>query len=254
MAFGNKPQPEQPSKTESHSKPKFLPFVTKQTGPESIFKSLFQRSKGLTDKNLFVIYSSILRYGIDEIHQFLKTLPASSDSAQVYDAICNKYGNLLVEQNVIKYWGFILLNYDLSKIKNSEFYTFNDLSIMFSAMVTYCPEKLEEINFNCDPNLFVVFYKNDSFAVKKLEHTEFNGEGKRVGFTSYTEFKAYLAYREYSYKENDCAIMPVQLKHVTSYLDVTNEHYTNNYCVSPYPHSSNPKVDREGEKDDDVPF
>jgi hypothetical protein len=233
--------------------PKFLPFITNQTGPESIFKALVQRSKGLSGKQLFIIYSAILVKGISEVQDYLKTLDANLTSNALYESVALKYQQLVIPVEQISYWGFILLNNDISKIKNFDAYSFNEISVMFSAMVTYCPEKLEEINFNCNPNLLVLKSDEKGTLVSSLKNTVFAAKSKRIGFTSEIEFNAYLAYREYSYKEKDSEIFPVFIN--LPFESLSSGNYSNVYCVSPYLESSTPLPSSDSKGDSDaIPF
>jgi hypothetical protein len=234
----------------NHMSNKFLPFITDTSNPEAIFKSIIQRSKGLSERDIVVIYSSVVFLGISKIKSFISTLNAGLSSAEVLNAIAARYRQYEVPVEKFDYWKYILLNYGKAKIKHHEKYSLQELTIMLVSLVNISQDKLKEIGFNQNVELLSQF-ETESFnwKVDALLSTKFTPKAERVGFTSFTEFRAFVAYREENANSSLREIYPVYIKIDSKHI--TLEHYKDYRCIPPY---ENLESEKEEEPDDNIPF
>jgi hypothetical protein len=210
---------------------KFLPFVTEKSSVDSIFKALIQRSKGLSDKKLSLVYSAILILGIDKIKNKVSTFPESLSSQKIIDEIANSYPEYEIPNYEVYFWQYILKFYGIERIKGFENYTFPELNVMFSCIISHSSNRLKEINFNEDCEPFRKWSKEDfNPEIESLKSIHFSSDYKKMGFFSLTEFKAFLSIK--------CNSETLLLKIYPVVLDLVNSKnscpYFYNNCLSPY--------------------
>jgi len=173
---------------------KFLPFVTENSSVESIFKSIVQRGKGLSDRQLSIIYSSILVLGIDKVKEKVNSMPDSLNSQKILEEIANSYPQYEIPVSQMEFWYYVLEFYGSQKIKNHIQYERTELKIMFTCIATYFPSKLKEIGFTEDYKILTDWCEEDfNVEIINLSKINFSSLSKKVGFYSLEEFKAYLS-------------------------------------------------------------
>ncbi len=212
---------------------KFLPFVTDKSSPESIFKALVQRSKGVSNKQLSAIYCALLGAGVETVKEYASQLPPHYSSNEVFEALSNHYIDYCAPADQINFLSFILNFYGIEKLENYNKYSKKEYAVMFSGIFSYRPEMIKDTGFAYDLgdeiNKFLSF--ETAPEIENLEHTSFNrNEGVRVGFCHRTEFLAFVAYIE-NISKQDKPINPVFMK--LSLEDVRPEDYKEKFCLSP---------------------
>jgi hypothetical protein len=228
---------------------KFLPFITEDSNAESVFKAIIHRSKGIPEKDLISIYSAIMHLGAAKVKSYVSTLQQSLTSGEVLSAIASNYRTYSIPVAHLAFWKFIVLNYGYTKIKNFDNYSFQELSIMVAVLINFNEEKLETIGIDQNAILLSKYLENSfNWDIANLVNMKFTHKGKKVGFCSFTEFKAYVAYIQENHNNLMYEIYPVFI--TTSNEVVDEESYKRHLCESPY---KNYKIPEEAE-DEDIPF
>ena len=97
---------------------KFLPFITENSSPEAVFKALVQRSKGLSTKELGIIYSALISTGIENVKNYANALPNHVTTNEMYKEIVAKYRQFEIPHEHYSFWCFVLEFYGKTNIKN----------------------------------------------------------------------------------------------------------------------------------------
>jgi hypothetical protein len=221
---------------------KFLPFVTNKSSADSIFKALILRSKGLSSRDMLIVYSAILVLGIDKIKVKVSKLPEELSSAKILDELVRSYPQFEIAESELNFWNYVLNFFGKENLKSSENYTDTEITIMFSSLAVHCPQKLKEINYPFYKDVLTDWSKSDfNIETDNLEQVNFSSDYVKVGFNSFTEFKAYLILKIVS-DSSPLNILPVFLN------STSDDKYKTNYCFSPY------EEEEWREDEDDIPF
>ena len=219
--------------TGGHMSNKFLPFITEKSGLGTIFKALVQRSKGLSSRDLGIMYTAVVKFGIDKVKAFIATLPEDLPANEIFKNVINQYRPYEISVHEMNYWCCVLLNYGLKNIANKENYKMSELSVMFAVIAAIKPNKLVEINFEWNTDVLIeLAAENYDCTVREMPHIKFAAKGKRIGFISSTEFKAFIASWLAEGNEGILEIMPVFID--KSALQVKSHHYSDKNCDGPY--------------------
>ena len=224
---------------------KFLPFVTNKSSADSIFKALILRSKGLSTRKITIVYSAILVLGIDKIKVKVSKLPEELSLTKILDELIKSYPQFEIAESEANFWNHVANFFGKENFKGSENYTNADISIMFSSLAVHSPQRLKEINYSFYTDTLTDWSKNSfDTEIDSLEQINFSSDYVRVGFRSFTEFKAYLALT-ISYGSSLLNICPVFID--SSHSDDASKYRINN-CFSPY------EEEEWREEEDEIPF
>lgn len=233
---------------------KFLPFITDNSGPETIFKALIQRSKGVSTKDLGVIYSALLVLGVSKVKNYASSLPSNLPAAELFSNLVTKYINLEIPIAQLNFWNEVLAFYGHSKIKSSDIFTNDEIAVMVTVLAKYKPELLPNVDFHWT-NETLSQMANEDFdcTTDFIQHLKFENDGTRVGFYNFVEFKAYVAASAFAISK-PFSIRPVWVK--TEDGSTQDYHYTDKYCISALDAFNKHRNDHksEEEEDDDIPF
>ena len=210
---------------------KFLPFITENSTPEAVFKALVQRSKGLSTKELSIIYSALLSTGIDNVKNYANSLPNHVTTNEMYREIVAKYRQFEIPYELHSFWCFVLEFYGKTKIKNYENYEDNELATLLSCICENKPELAPEIGFDWDISALNQYKEQDAdINLEDISHLAFTTDGVRVGFLSFLEFKVFVATRQFTSSNRDEKFFPIYIN--TTHKKVTPTDYIERHCVS----------------------
>ena len=212
---------------------KFLPFITESSNLNSVFKALVQRSKGVSSRDLGIIYTALLKFGIDKIKTFVDTLPSNLSANDVFSNIITNYKQHEIPINEMNYWGCVLLNYGLTNVANKNGYSSKELSVYFAVIASVKPQSLININFIWDVELLTKFSPGSyDCMISEMPHIKFSPDAKKIGFITACELKAFIASWLSEGNEGMLEFMPVLID--IPFGDVTDEDYKNRNCQRPY--------------------
>jgi hypothetical protein len=195
---------------------KFLPFITEKSSPLTIFKALVQRSKGLSNQDLCILFSAILCVGINAIKEKVKKSPHTNQSTkQIFSSLVAHYPQFKPSIYSLRFWELILKNHGLENIKTNTEYTREELTILFSCLAEHKKDYLPEIGFDIDMEYLNLFSKED--YIHKLSETPdlcIDNQENKIEFNNIEDFKAYIAYK--LAKREDISFYPVVKKQRTT--------------------------------------
>lgn len=213
--------------TAPSSASKFLPFITEKSSPLTIFKALVQRSKGLSNQDLCILFSAILCVGINSIKEKVKKTPHTNQSTkQIFSSLVAHYPQFKPSIYTLRFWELILKNHGLKNIKTNVEYSKEELTILFTCLAEHKKDYLPEIGFSADTQYLDLFSKED--YIHKLSETPdlcFDNEENKIEFSSIEDFKAYIAYK--LAKKEDISFYPVVKKQsaTSNKIPVTGYNY-----------------------------
>ena len=212
------------------SKSTFLPFITKTSSEETIFKAILQRTKGSTNSAISNLFSVVLMDGIENVRSKMDDMQGSmTTSAKIKDVVSQSTEHH-IPQSERTFWSYVLLNLP----RDTSNFSINDQKIMFAVLAVYKPEQLSYNGYVLSPELLKKCkeYSGELLdiginAVPGIKITEKAEE--RVGFTSWEEFKAFLAVNYYN--EDTKNLSPA---FIDSDEEVPSQIYSENHSTSPY--------------------
>lgn len=188
---------------------KFLPFITSNSSPEFIFKSIIQRSKGYKTKSLSIVYGAILGVGIEQVKSYVSTLPTNLNSKAIMDRVVSNFPQYAITNGEIAFWKAVCQIYGVENFNLSSKYTLEELATMIAVMNIHSPQSIKELSFTWE--LPVDIHKaNFDCEVKSYESfIQFNSKGDRIGFSSFNELKAFCYARSVKPDSDLISIHPV---------------------------------------------
>jgi hypothetical protein len=221
----------------STENPSFLPFITKNSPEEVVFKAILQRTKGSTETAVFNLFTTVIIAGIDKVRADMNNLGSeflttSEKVAQVVSQVSAYH----VSKNERKFWAFAK-KYVKTKTKSI---TEEQQQLFFTVLAVHKPESLKsngyEIKESLYKKLLEVSKEEYDLNISDIENVIIsNNDLFRVGFTCWEEFKAYIATK--SDKEITTEVYPVYIKSSKS-TQPTSITYSENHCAPPYKESN----------------
>ena len=207
----------------------FLPFITEKSSDLSVFKAIVQRTKGLSVSNAATLFSLILNKGITEVRVKLDKYPEELTASQKISELLSQHSEYAIPKSSELFWYFVLKNEEKDK-NSSTAITFLERSAMFAVLAFNRTEKLKDAGFDVDIS-FYIDASEESFDANTSELPVLFSSSceKRIGFTCWEEFKAYVMYRS---DKTKITIMPVFIPIPAE--DITKLDYENSHCSSPY--------------------
>jgi hypothetical protein len=210
----------------------FLPFITETSSEEAIFKSILQRTKGSNTASIANLFSIVLAIGIKKVREKLDDYPSNlSTTAKIRELVANHHG-MHVQKVNIDFW-LSVMRFERTSNTPHPVFSEKDLEIFFSVLAENKPESLEAAGFNIGHEKYLKF-KDSAFDThaKTFENIKITEkDSQRVGFTSWEEFKAFIAHKSDS-PDEIIRVLPVYIdKHLS---EVERLDYADKSCVSPY--------------------
>lgn len=215
------------------SKSKFLPFITKTSSEEAIFKAILQRTKGSTPSAVINLLSVVLVKGLEYVRGKIDSLDDNlTTSVKVKEVIAQETEHH-IPLSEREFWSYVGMC-AMPKLSN---FTPYEQKILFIVLATCKPESLSNNGFNISKN---VYEKCKELSKETFDSGITNIPGiviteeasERTGFTCWEEFKAFLAVNYYNEDEHIKALFPVFIN--TDADTVSDTTYAENHCVSPY--------------------
>ncbi|WAK44673.1 hypothetical protein vBAmePPT11V19_00047 [Alteromonas phage vB_AmeP_PT11-V19] len=207
---------------------KFLPFITDTSSPLAVFKSLVQRSKGLSNKEITAIYNAVLTLGVEEVKERVSKFTPETPPNEVYHKLADHYADMAVSTNKIAFTENLINFCTDKRLKDTSSYSLQEYACMLSTLIFNHQGKvktlgLEDLDFE---RISVVEYLDRpvDYAVSSLLYCRFTKEGTRTGFYSRAEFYAFVFFQEFVV-EQPVSILPVAMEE--------GQDYTNRYAISP---------------------
>jgi hypothetical protein len=174
---------------------KFLPFITDKSSPSTVFKALVQRTKGLSNESLCILFSAVLCVGIKAVKEKVKSFASDTSTTKTFNLIIASYPQFKPTKNELKFWEYVLRNHGISKIKTDAAYNKEETTVFFTCIAKYKQDYLEEINFDLDLKFFNLFSNdNAKYHFKELS-IDFTSKENKIAFLDLQELKAYIAYQ-----------------------------------------------------------
>lgn len=170
---------------------KFLPFITENFPPKTIFKALLVRSKNIDLETVLVVYCAILDQGIEKVRHDLKQYNKETELDEVFRNIYN------INKN------YKFLSEELSLIQNlvmkiprnfSADYTDLEYSGLLLSIAKYAPSHYKKLNFSIDV-LEAIKYLED-FKVENLKYVSFSEKYEETYFYSFSHFISHVVVAE----------------------------------------------------------
>ena len=208
----------------------FLPFIRQDSSPITILKAVIVfdlKSQYSVVKDLYAV---IVRLGVESVRKTMITYSPELDIQEKVRSLAALCPNLHMSHEQGNYWEHVLSHinkYNTRKDYNS--LNLEEELILVTTIAHNTPELLGDLGFKLDMLNFMCYaFKDVEFPVKNLKYVKLSDTAAlRVGFSSYMEFRAYIASKEVC--EQDVHITPVHIPTVFSV--VTQEEGS---CVSPY--------------------
>lgn len=191
---------------------KFLPFITNESKPATIFASVIKRAKGYSDSDIANVYSAILHHGVDEIRTALHTSNSSENTTTAFNFILRAYSEYTIKVKELHFWECYLNLFGLDNLSTGKnLYTNNEIVVMFASIAKYSSRNLKEINFNEDiRDILQLSYPHYDFPIKDIKNFNIEEKGEKVSFNCIEELKAFIAY---SSKHDKKTYLPVFCKY-----------------------------------------
>lgn len=210
---------------------KFLPFINESSSISFLFKGIIQRSKGSSYKTIANLLSVIISLGIETTRTILDGYSKDLTTSEQLDRLMKEYPQHHIEKEALDYWGCVLEHYLKNKKQKHPIFEPVNLKIFFTVLVCKAPDKLVEEGFTFDIKPFLKFANSDfDLTTNELERVYFDNTGKKLGFSCWQEFKAFIAFYENS--DEHIIVMPVKID--AEPLIITPADYKTNKCESPY--------------------
>ena len=208
----------------------FLPFVD-ENSEESILKTILKRSKGSRDAVTAHIFATVLKLGVDVCRKEMDLYSKDTTMTEKIQRLLNENPDTIINATSIEYWSCIM---NFVRTNNQKHPVFNqsELEVFFAVLAITRPEKLTFGVLPSELSTYTEFSSKDFNAkVDFIPNVKLTGESStRVGFTSWEEFKAYLAILNCDGSSRN--ILPVFIN--TARHDTTVNTYIMNGCESPY--------------------
>ena len=175
---------------------KFLPFVVEKSTPLHIFETLLSRSKGMNTSLIASVFNVVLKVGIGELRQFVKTLP-DMPLDTVYEEVVQRHSNHRVSDTDIKFFQG-LGNYFTEKehdhiVAELREHEFNDVMLFFVVLAMN-----DEPNHPIDEYTNIPFVKIQKQMVDVLknlpDHVPFSDTGEVKEFKDAYDLQAFIIY------------------------------------------------------------
>lgn len=209
----------------------FLPFVTSTSSEKAILNAILKRTKGSSYNAIADLFAILMHLGIDQARQKIDNYPANLTTSAKLQEFTSDHREFHTSKSAFSYWSYVL---NMGDVKTPEDTGFSkaEFEVYFCTLASKFPSKLESAGIVIDIEKYKKFEQKDfDMSSAAIKSVVFTNSGKRIGFTSWNEFKAYIASRQ-----NDDAevleVMPVHVKKDIS--EVTPADYENLHCVSPY--------------------
>jgi len=208
----------------------FLPFITNSSSEEAIFKALIKQKYGISEDAVIRIFSHIVIIGIDVMRTKINSCNKNETMEMKLNKIVNAYPEYAIPKTTSKFWKYVMY---LTDKDNNYFPTCSseDKITLFTVLAIYAPDKLKKYIDTTD----IHKYSEESFdeyvkyleCIKVKEH-----DSKRIGFTCWEEFKAYVAISSLKEDKEPDPICPVFIR---TDATLTREYlYKHEHCSSPY--------------------
>lgn len=191
---------------------KFLPFITDKATPLSIFKALVQRSKGLSNQELYILFSAILCIGINKIKEKVKTFPENYSTNHIIKTLLTKNQQFAPSRNTLRFWEYVIKNFGFDNIKTNADYTNAEIVVLFSSLAKHKEEFLKELGFDLKMEFFKNFSEEGYKTQIKNLNVDFTNKKNKVSFVNLEEFIAYVAY-QLTTSSDTVSFYPVAVKY-----------------------------------------
>lgn len=215
------------------AKSNFLTFIKESSSEEAIFKAILQRSKGSKSSSVINIFSVVLSVGIEAVRDEIEKLDKNISTSEKIKQVVAQLSLHHIPNSKRIFWSHIA-EYVMPKQSN---FTKEEQKMMFVALVVCRPESVGDNNFEISTATLETYkdFSEESFdagivSVPGVVITE--EESDRVGFTSWEEFKAFLAVSSNGSNESIKSVFPTFLGVASS--DLSPQVYAENRCESPY--------------------
>ena len=211
---------------------KFLPFITEKSSEPAIFKAIVQRTKGYSSGTVADLYAIVLNLGIKEARKKVESFPEELTTTEKIKELISQHPQHHVKKSEQLFWSCVMHHEDSNKDSDYDNYSLEEKELMFSTIAICKPENLAGAGFKLGNDLYKV-YANTEFDIntrniKGIKIAEDKSE--RIGFTSWEELKAYVAFN--ANRETKLTVLPVFMQE--SRKAITESDYEKNHCTSPY--------------------